>query len=135
MKIILLSGRPSSGKSTTLNLLYDKLMESGKCSVISEKTPRDSFDFECVLSYNNKTVAIYTSGDVYQWCVEAIVKYANCDVLVLAYSNKFARSLEKIVKTTKCKYYHSHHVSKKQRATDSDNEKVCAEILEQIQRK
>jgi len=131
MKIILLSGRPSSGKSTALNLLYDKLMESGKCSVISEKTPRDSFDFECVLSCNNKTVAIYTFGDVYQWCVEAIVKYANCDVLVLAYSNKFARSLEKIVSNNK-KY---HQIIKKQRATDSDNEKVCAEILAQIQRK
>jgi hypothetical protein len=66
-------------------------------------------------------------GDVYQWCVDAIVKYANRDVLVLAYSDKFARSLKDIVSR-----YDYHCVVKKRHANDSDNERVCMEIMSQI---
>ena len=119
MKIILLSGKPNSGKSTSLNLLYEKI--TGKKS--------GSFDFDEKLDkkYKNKSVAITTSGDVYQCCVEAIVKYADCDVLVLAYSDKFARSLTNIVKR-----YPHHCIVKKTRANDSDNERACNEILKNI---
>jgi nicotinamide riboside kinase len=127
VKIILLSGGSSTGKSTALKLLYDKLIGSGKWYVVSKEVPTDSVNFECILKYNNKSVAIQSDGDVYQWCVEAMVKYANCDVLVLAYSDKFARSLKKVVSR-----YEYHCVIRKKHANDSDNERVCAEIIEQI---
>jgi tRNA uridine 5-carbamoylmethylation protein Kti12 len=128
VKIILLSGKPSTGKSTALNLLYDKLIESGKCCILSKKTPSDEFDFECVVKYNNKTIAIVTFGDVLHWATEAIVKYANLDVLVLAYSNKFATELNKVVRQ-----YDYHCVIKKLRASNNDNERVCNEILAQLE--
>jgi tRNA uridine 5-carbamoylmethylation protein Kti12 len=127
MKIILLSGKPHSGKSTALRLFYDKLMAGGKCRVVSKKESDDGRDFECVLKYNDKTVAIKSAGDVYQWCIEAIIKYANRDVLVLAYSDKFARSLEEIVS-----WYDYHCIVKKKCAIKSDNERVCTEIMEQL---
>jgi tRNA uridine 5-carbamoylmethylation protein Kti12 len=125
MKIILLSGKPNSGKSTALNLLYDELVESKDCHII---TPRkEAWLGECVLNYKGKTVAIKADGDVYQWCVDAIVKYAKYDILVLAYSDKFARSLVDIVSQ-----YDYHSVVKKKCANDRDNEKVCREILEKL---
>jgi tRNA uridine 5-carbamoylmethylation protein Kti12 len=127
MKIILLSGKPNSGKSTALRLFYDKLRENGKCQIVSKKEPDDGWDFECILKYNDKTIAIKSDGDVYQWCIDAIIKYANRDVLVLAYSDKFARSLEEIISR-----YDYHCVVKKKRAIESDNERVCKEIMEQL---
>jgi tRNA uridine 5-carbamoylmethylation protein Kti12 len=127
MKIILLSGKPNSGKSTALNLLYDKIIASKNCQILSEKYPSNSFDFECIVKYNNKTVAIKTAGDCYHWCIEAIVKYANSDIVVLAYSDKFASALNKIVGK-----YGYHCVVQKKRPNDIDNERVCKDIMTQI---
>jgi len=128
MKIILLSGKPNAGKSTSLNLLFDKITEGGKTHIRSPKKPSDGFDFEAVVEYNNKSVAIVSAGDYYYWCVEAVIKYANIDVLVLAYSDKFVRApINKIV--AKYKY---HCVVEKHQATDADNERVCKEILAEI---
>jgi hypothetical protein len=104
-------------------------MENDKCQVVSKKEPVDGEDFECVLKYNDKTVAIKSSGDAYYQCVDAIVKYANWDVLVLAYKNTFKRQpLDELVS----KYAPPHCVVEKKSATDSDNERVCTEIIEQL---
>jgi GTPase Era involved in 16S rRNA processing len=113
-----LSGRPNTGKTTALNLLYKK---------ITGKEP-DDFNSEHIVKHKGKKIAIVLDGDVYQWCIRSIIKYANCDVLVLAYSDKFSRSLKKIV--SEFKEY--HHVVNKRCISDSDNERVCTEIMKKI---
>jgi tRNA uridine 5-carbamoylmethylation protein Kti12 len=157
MKIILLSGKPHSGKSTALNLLCNKLLECDNWDI----TPNlDQELGECVLEHDGKTVAIVADGDTYHWLVEAIVKYAYCDVLVLAYSDKFARSptFKEIVRECEGKrqatdshndefarqlaeirkrYNGYHCVIEQKEATTSDNEgecneQVCKEILAQL---
>jgi broad-specificity NMP kinase len=127
VKIILLSGNPGTGKSTTLSLLFDRLTECGKKNIVSAKVPQGDFDFESIVQCNNKTVAIVTFGDVLHGVVEAIVKYANLDVLVLAYSSKFSAEFDTVVGS-----YDYHCVIKKECANDSDNARVCDEILAQI---
>lgn len=99
MKIILLSGQPNTGKTTTLNDLYNDLIAKG-ASVHIVKLPlggKSSNDFECVLKISGKLVAIYSMGDYIASCYEAIIKYAYCDVLVLAYSDKFKNSIATVV--------------------------------------
>jgi tRNA uridine 5-carbamoylmethylation protein Kti12 len=125
MKIILLTGPPRSGKTTTLNMLYDTVTDNGKKNI---EVPRCDIgaasDFECVLNYKNKKVEIFSAGDSYHECIKAIIAYANRDVLVLAYSTKFCRALDVVIKS-----YDFHCVVKKRRATDQDNERACKEIL------
>lgn len=43
-------------------------------------------DFECTLSYKGKSVAIFSLGDTLYRIYEAIIKYSNVDVLIIAHS-------------------------------------------------
>jgi tRNA uridine 5-carbamoylmethylation protein Kti12 len=130
MKIILLSGKPYTGKSTTFNLLYDKITQNGTKNIVSDKkelgNPKNK-DFECVVKYNKeKEVAIYSMGDYYGECINAIIKYANRDVLVLAYSKKFAKELDKLIGSF------SHHCVIRK---SSSNEKDCESIISELRSK
>jgi len=126
MKIILLSGEPNTGKTTTLNLLYDKITQNGVKNIIDEKevlgNPVQN-DFQCVLSFNNKKIAIYSMGDYYGAFIEPLIKYANCDVLVLAYNERFAKKLDEIIE--KCDY---HCVIRKSSSNEDDREKIISEL-------
>jgi len=130
MKIILLSGKPHSGKTGTLNKLYDELI-SDKYSVICPKEPvgGDPRDFECVLQQpgKKKTVAFYTMGDILWLCHEAIIKYAGTDVLILAYSDKFSDALNVTIKQ-----YDPHVVIEKTTPPDADCEKLIKDIKGEI---
>lgn len=95
MKIILLSGKPNTGKTTTIGITYENLVKQG-ASVIKAKEPlgKNPMDFEAVLCYRGKTIAIYSMGDFYWKCRGAIKKFAKCDYLILAYSDKFKWNLK-----------------------------------------
>jgi nicotinamide riboside kinase len=96
MKIIMLKGSASSGKTTTLNRVYDTLTASCGAVVESPKEliPKASRkDFEATLRYNNKHVAIYSHGDLQWSCVRAIVKHSDKDILILACRNTFTHLL------------------------------------------
>lgn len=91
MKVIMLSGYGSSGKTTTLNMVYDELIRLG-ATVVRPKSGlgTDPKDFECVLNYRHKNVAIFTMGDYYIETIHAMSYYEgmSCDVLIVANSNK-----------------------------------------------
>jgi len=127
MKLILLSGRSNSGKTTTLKKLYKNLTNDGKKNVLSIYDKNDEFDNEYIIMYKNKKVAIVTGCDILWKYVEKIIKYANQDILVMAYNNKFAFGLDQM--TSNCEY---HSVVKKLRPNDSDCERVCNKIIEQL---
>lgn len=94
MKIVMLSGAPNSGKTTVLNDLYNHLIGLGaSVQVAKSRLGGNPLDFECILNINGKFVAIYTMGDYKECCYKAAIKYAFCDTLVLAYSDKFSNSI------------------------------------------
>lgn len=95
MKIILLYGLPNTGKTTTFNLVYDKLIEFG-AQEAEAKTPlgKNPKDFKTILKYQGKNVAVFSMGDYYRQCRRAINDYAKCDYLILAYSDKFKWNLK-----------------------------------------
>ena len=87
MKVIFLKGRHNCGKTTTLNLLYDALKENSEIIEPRRELPGRE-DFECVLKYDNKKIAIFSLGD-YWFAPGAAIGYyakAKCDILVVAYS-------------------------------------------------
>jgi hypothetical protein len=94
----MLTGKSQSRKTTTLNLLYDTITDKGSKNVLACKSVlgnHASNDFKCVVSCNGKRVAIYTMGDYKTVFEEAVIEFADCDVLILAYNDTFAKRLDK----------------------------------------
>jgi tRNA uridine 5-carbamoylmethylation protein Kti12 len=130
MRIILLSGKLHSGKTMALDKLYKMLMSFDARDITGNYDYDDKDDpseFDHVIECKGKTVAIRVDGDTYQCCIDAIVRYAVCDVLVLAYSDKFSWSLAELVEkhASQC----DHKVIRKKEACYSDNTRVCDEII------
>jgi len=90
VKVIILEGSKSKGKTTTLQMLYAVLI-TNKAEVQCPPSLVGDKDFETVLIYRNKKVAIFSQGDYTKNCKEAIAKYADSvDVLIMAHSSDLA---------------------------------------------
>lgn len=91
MKIIMLKGPDNSGKTTTLNLVYNELVNNRKAKVCSYvKVGWKGDDFACTLDYKNSKVAIYSMGD-YSIDIKRAIEYythKSADVLIIANRNK-----------------------------------------------
>jgi hypothetical protein len=89
MRMIILSGDPGTGKTTTLNDVF--VIIASEINPPPVKTPvGPGKDFEAAVLYKGKRVTIFSEGDTLYHIREAICKYAaQCDVLILAYSDKF----------------------------------------------
>lgn len=101
MKTIALRGPSSSGKSSTLNLVYDELINNLGAIVLNPKIVVGNpiyNDFESVVSYKSKKIAFYTMGDYAGKTIEAIEKFKalSVDILIIATNEKFIRPLRKI---------------------------------------
>jgi tRNA uridine 5-carbamoylmethylation protein Kti12 len=126
MKIILLSGKPRTGKSTTFNLLFNELTQNGAKNIISDKKELGNSinkDFKCVVSYKGKEIAIFSMGDIYSAFIKAIIEYSNRDVLVLAYSEKFAKELGEFIRG-----FSYHCVIRKTSSNENDCKSIIAEL-------
>ena len=90
MKIIMVKGNSDSHKTTTINLVYFQLLQSG-AAVIEPRTQAGGllFDFETLLEYNGKTVGICSMGDMYGYVKQMLKRFAQkkCDWLIMANSN------------------------------------------------
>jgi len=130
MKIILLSGESGAGKSTALHRLFNILSENGTKNVIkkefiNKKDPCSDADY--IVKYNKKEIAIVTYGDILWKCIKSIIEYANLDVLVLAYNNRFSIGLDKMVSK-----YDYHCLIKKSKPNEDDCVFVCNEIITKL---
>jgi ABC-type branched-subunit amino acid transport system ATPase component len=92
MKVIMLEGPSSCGKTTTVNLVYDILIATLGTTVITAKSllGGNPKDFEAMLMYAGKKVALFSMGDYSNAVVGAMNKYHGlADVLVVACNSKF----------------------------------------------
>ncbi len=90
MKVIILHGKHNSGKTTTFNRLYDRFLKTEEVKIISKNELPGRDDFECIINYKNKKVALFSLGD-YMYAIGSAVGYytkEQCDVLVVAHSLK-----------------------------------------------
>jgi len=94
MRIIVLQGMPSTGKTRTLNLVSDLLLQSAGLStnrqVIGNPVQND---FSDIIQWNNLRIAFFTMGDYSTYLANAIHDYnnQNCDVMVCALSTNTAK--------------------------------------------
>lgn len=104
MKIILLAGNANAGKTSTMNIVYDRLIREG--AILDKGTPPEQSekrkkDFECVLLYKGQKVAIHSEGDFESECIEAIERFRKCaDILVLACRKRMRAKLEERIKNS-----------------------------------
>ncbi|WP_304953469.1 hypothetical protein [uncultured Alistipes sp.] len=104
MKIIMLHGKGNCGKTSTLNIVLNLLLQNGATAINSGITyypnrkgiPGDSFDFKAFLKYKNKTVAIYSEGDRSRAIINHINQSASYDVLVCAANSSFSKPLSQL---------------------------------------
>ena len=89
MEIIALEGLSNTGKTTTIGLLYQMLLNNGGIPTNKQQLGRDPNDFsDIVINYKNLKIAIFTMGDNSNAISQAIVNYnnLNCDFFVCSLS-------------------------------------------------
>jgi len=89
MRVIVLQGLPNTGKTRTLNLVYDMLVPNG-VGVSTNRQPLggDPRDFSDIVISGTQRIAFFTMGDYSTYLAKVIFDYdrQNCDVLVCALS-------------------------------------------------
>ncbi|WP_278379559.1 hypothetical protein [Chryseobacterium arthrosphaerae] len=135
MKIIALKGKNKSGKTTTLNLVYDFLINIQG----NKSTPKkilgnvEQKDFECIVTMiNQTTVGFYTMGDYSGMTLQAINAFQihKVDILILATNSKFKKP------TIRINQFPDSHIIIKSVAklksvsnSNTENQKDCDHIL------
>jgi len=65
MKIIMLTGEPDTGKTSTLYFVLEMLFTNGaKINLIEHIGSADQRDFSSVMEYRGKSIRIFTMGDI-----------------------------------------------------------------------
>ena len=101
MKIIALSGKSGCGKSTTLNMVYKSVINTGGISTCKQALGNPSgIDFSDIVINNGLKVAFFTMGDYSGLLVNAIRDYnaLGIEVLVCAYNIHFTNPLKAMQK-------------------------------------
>lgn len=94
MRIIVLQGMPNTGKTITLNLVYDMLVPNGGGISTNRQTlGGDPRDFSDIVVRGTQRIAFFTMGDYSTYLANAIYDYdrQGCDVLVCALSTNNAK--------------------------------------------
>ncbi len=93
MKVIALQGRGNSGKTQTISILIDMILEHTECSdgkieLLSPKERLCFYDKECVFSYFGQKVAITTLGDdengLNEWLKRVDFEFGEADIYICA---------------------------------------------------
>ena len=90
MQIIVLEGLSNTGKSTTIGLLYNLLLNNGGTSTNKQPLGNDPKDFsDIIINYKNLKISIFTMGDNSTAISQAIQNYnnKNCDFFICSLSS------------------------------------------------
>jgi len=102
MRIIVLRGNDSCGKTTTLNIVYRMFLEQGGVSTNRQPLGGNQHDFSDIVLWNNNRIAFFTMGDYSGHLIEAINDYnaQNIDLLVCACNNRRVKPIRLIASFT-----------------------------------
>lgn len=94
MKVIMLSGPSSSGKTTVIKEVYKMLTGTYFPLLNGNK------DFETTIIYHGQNIAFKSAGDESRNPIEAMKKYAglNFDILICAHNSNKVNPLKEILK-------------------------------------
>lgn len=123
MKIIALRGKDHCGKTTTLIILYNRMLKNRGRSTCkkTEGNPLNN-DFSDIVNYKDLKVAFFSMGDYSLETTRVIKEYhaLNVDILILASNTKFANPIKLI------KEYNHQLVEKTIVTTNTENDQLMA---------
>lgn len=127
MKIIMLYGPSSSGKTTTINMVYDQLKKNKSTIDISPKEIVENNDFKAIIRYKSKTIAFFSRGDYSREVNRIMTDYdkQNCDVLICACNEKNILPLRRLQNV----YMNVYPPINKIEANDVDNLRAMNDIM------
>jgi len=98
MKIIMLKGKNSCGKTKTLCILYKKIVPENGKSNCKKQLGGNKCDFSDIVEYNNKTIAFFTMGDYSIQLCNAMNYYntLKVDFLICACNSKLVKPFQNI---------------------------------------
>ncbi len=104
MRIIVLRGGNSCGKTTTINLVYDRILlpTNGGVSRGKLQVGGNKMDFSDIVTYKGLTIAFFSMGDFARDTKEAINFYNSLivDILVIASNTNFSTPIKLIISFT-----------------------------------
>jgi len=136
MKIIILSGPNRCGKTETMKLVYDNLISLGAI-IVAKKTQAGASprDFECVLEYQNKKIALYSMGDRAREIIKAIIRYKNynpkINVLIICCNTRLKKPIPFARNNSNSLHIVNKNVNPKSNRSADDANK-CAQIISLI---
>ncbi len=99
MRIIALRGDDSCGKTTTLNIVYERMRNNGGEPTYKKTEGNPVYnDFSDIVDYKGLKIAFFTMGDYSKVTTRIIKEYEvlNVDVLILASNIKFVNPIKLI---------------------------------------
>lgn len=89
MRVFMLIGKNSCGKTTTLNEVFTVLKQEG-AQIIEEIQLPNGKDFSCIIDCHGMKIAFYTMGDYAHLIIDAMTKYnaKGCDMLICACNDR-----------------------------------------------
>ncbi len=133
MRVILLSGDESCGKTTSLKMLVDSIARTGVEILETEPLDTRDYDFAYRMQYpDGKKLVIATQGDYVRRFKEYFEKYKDsCDILVCACNRRFMWSkMNPFVMVTDYDPLTTIVLKKKYKSVTEEEKKVCAEANE-----
>jgi len=132
MEIIMLTGDPNIGKTAALHFVHEILVADGaKTTRVECRGAKNQRDFTDVLKYQDKTIRIFTMGDVEaEEELEEIISYKKYNFLICACNNElehfFSKADHSIVKVKAEGHYN------KLKANWDDANKIIKWLKERI---
>ena len=123
MRIIALRGDDSCGKTTTLNIVYKKVLDDKGVSICKKTEGNPKYnDFSDIVEYKGLKIAFFTLGDYSTETTRIIKEYdvLNVNVLILASNIKFKKPIKLI------ENYERQLVVKTIATANTENDKLIA---------
>lgn len=120
MRIITLRGDSNKGKTTTLNIVYNTLLNNGGISRNKQKLGGDPNDFFDLVTYNNQKIYFFTMGDYSKYLIDAIrdSNSKGYDIFICACNSRFTTPFKEMMK-------YSHHIIEKTLAQGESERKIA----------
>ncbi len=127
MKIIMLYGPSSCGKTTTINMVYKKLKDDSQAEDICTREVVENNDFKAIIQYNDQKVAFFSRGDYSREVNRIMTDYdkLNCDVLICACNISNILPVRRLQNV----YMNVYPLINKIEANDADNLRAMNEIM------
>ena len=126
MNIIMIAGNSRTGKTTVVARDFCDWLKGQPVKYIKPMNGFGNKEVEGVFQINGKNVAVFSRGDYFEEIVDAIVKYAHCDTLIITGSTSRVR-IKRMVDAMRKNQ--NHCVIDKLARNDPDNKRVLNEII------